>query len=176
MTKEERKEYIKKYYEANKEKIVAYMKEYQKKNKERKQEYDKKYREENLEKVRAVKKKYREENIEKVKTMQKKYREENLEKVRALRKKYKAEHKDHVNADTARRRAQKVKATPKWFDQERLQIEALYEKARELNLEVDHVVPIRSKKVCGLHTWANLQLLDKTLNSSKNNRHWPDMP
>ena len=84
--------------------------------------------------------------------------------------------KDRTRQYRAEYKARRAKATPKWFDQERLQIEALYKKARELNLEVDHVVPIRSKKVCGLHTWANLQLLDKTLNSRKSNRHWPDMP
>jgi hypothetical protein len=34
----------------------------------------------------------------------------------------------------------------------------------------------KSKKVCGLHCWANLQLLDPMINVIKSNRYWPDMP
>ena len=52
----------------------------------------------------------------------------------------------------------------------------VYEKAREFGMAVDHVVPITSDFVSGLHCWHNLQLLTKSENSSKLNRFWPDMP
>lgn len=71
-------------------------------------------------------------------------------------------------------------ATPKWS--ERSAIDTVYRNAALLSeqygvdLEVDHVVPIKSKLVCGLHVHANLQLLDQSLNASKGNRWWPDMP
>lgn len=74
----------------------------------------------------------------------------------------------------AKRRAVKLKATPGWFEKEK--VELVYQKADELNMSVDHVVPLVSDIVCGLHCWYNLQLLDQPLNSGKRNYHWPDMP
>lgn len=41
---------------------------------------------------------------------------------------------------------------------------------------VDHVVPLRSKVVCGLHCERNLSVIPGAHNHSKGNRHWPDMP
>jgi hypothetical protein len=41
---------------------------------------------------------------------------------------------------------------------------------------VDHIVPLVSKFVCGLHCEANLQLLPGPENQRKGNRVWPDMP
>lgn len=41
---------------------------------------------------------------------------------------------------------------------------------------VDHIVPLRHKLVCGLHCEHNLNVVTKSANSSKGNRHWPDMP
>ena len=165
MTEEERKErkreYNKKYHEANKKKI-----------KERKREWGKKYREENREKIKASDKKYRDKNKEKIKERDKKYREENIEKI----KKYRAENKALLNIQDARRRAQHKKATPAWYKQERDKVRLIYVKAREFGFHVDHIVPLQSKKVCGLHTWVNLQLLAPEINRTKGNHYWPDMP
>lgn len=71
---------------------------------------------------------------------------------------------------------------PSWYEVEL--IKQFYQKRNELNekwdlqgnnkLEVDHIIPIISKSVCGLHCWANLQLLDKTLNGSKHNNYEQD--
>lgn len=72
------------------------------------------------------------------------------------------------------------RAIPPWADQTAMHL--IYKKRDELNalwgtnLEVDHIVPLQGKTVCGLHCEDNLQLLDKPLNASKNNLTWPDMP
>ena len=121
-------------------------KKYQEKNKERKQEYDKIYQEENREKIR-------------------KYREKNKELLSIQYAK-----------NGIKRRVQHRKAIPAWFEQEQDKVALIYAKAREFGFHVDHIVPLRSKKVCGLHTWANLQLLAPEVNISKGNRRWPDMP
>lgn len=73
-----------------------------------------------------------------------------------------------------KRRAYALLAVPKWYESEKEKIQLVYEKAREFGLTVDHVVPLKHDLVCGLHTWANLQLLHGKLNSQKRNLEWPD--
>lgn len=87
----------------------------------------------------------------------------------------------HVRALRDRRRKVALKRSiMRWSDM--VAINALYQKAREMSVEtgiewqVDHIVPIKSKLVCGLHVLTNLRLATKSENSSKGNRHWPDMP
>lgn len=63
---------------------------------------------------------------------------------------------------------------PAWSEVEKIKV--VFEKAKEFGMEIDHIVPIKSDLVCGLHVWHNLQLLDMPLNRSKKNRYWPDMP
>lgn len=85
-----------------------------------------------------------------------------------------------VNAANKARKAAQRAAIPGWAD--RAQIALIYAKAREMSakfgteFQVDHVVPLRGKLVCGLHTEANLQLLASDLNYEKRHWHWPDMP
>lgn len=77
-------------------------------------------------------------------------------------------------AESAKKRADRIRATPVWVDVSALQTH--YIKAQEWNMHVDHIVPLRSKLVCGLHVPWNLQLLAGPENLAKGNRHWPDMP
>lgn len=43
-----------------------------------------------------------------------------------------------------------------------------------ISFEVDHIIPLISDAVCGLLCWDNLQLLEVTLNASKNNNYQQD--
>lgn len=84
------------------------------------------------------------------------------------------ENKPAYNAKVAKRRAQKLRATPAWADQKA--IIAVYERAQQLTAEtgipheVDHIVPLAHKNVCGLHIAINLQILTRTANRSKSNK------
>jgi len=78
------------------------------------------------------------------------------------------------------RAARKKRAIPAWADQ--AEILRHYEAAQRLTAEtgiphhVDHVVPLSSPLVCGLHWHRNLAVVPKWANLMKGNRHWPDMP
>ena len=127
----------------------------------------------------AVKDKLRYQANPKKATEQKRlWRKSNPEKSNNYLKLWKQANREKVNATKAHHRASKLRATPSWADKEA--ITGMYELAiifnsTRVNLQVDHIVPLNSDKVCGLHCEANLQLLPASSNISKGNRWWPDM-
>lgn len=87
-------------------------------------------------------------------------------------------HPHTVAVLAASRKFKLMQATPVWS--ETVLIDKVYMKRDEyrelygVNFEVDHIIPINSDTVCGLHVLANLQLLDKSLNGSKHNNYQSD--
>lgn len=79
-----------------------------------------------------------------------------------------------------RRNALKLRAVPSWANEEKMA--EFYTTSRMLGMhtgiwhDVDHVVPLKSEYVCGLHCETNLQVIAATENRAKGNRYWPDMP
>lgn len=80
----------------------------------------------------------------------------------------------------ARRRERIRRATPKWVDQQK--IRDLITEAAELTFDtghlyvVDHIVPLESKLVCGLHWHVNMQVMHWKENAQKGAWTWPGMP
>lgn len=142
----------------------------------------KKYADANREQVRANNReasaKWREANREREKTRTLAAYHANKGRHAARRKAWAKANPDRRAASENRRRAAKLKATPIWADQERIAL--LYKEAQEKNQDgqphhMDHIVPLKSKYVCGLHCEANLQVIPGADNISKGNRYWPDM-
>jgi hypothetical protein len=84
---------------------------------------------------------------------------------------------DKKNALTAKRRANKLNATPKWLNKEQhTEMRNFYTIAKELQwlseerLEVDHIIPLQGENVSGLHVPWNLQILPKSMNVKKGNK------
>ena len=107
------------------------------------------------------------------------WRVSNLDKARACSKKWRSEHKEYDVAKTAKRKALKLSATPKWADKNKIKTEyALAQWCTDVMgtpYHVDHIVPLKGKTVCGLHVEANLCVIPAADNISKSNHSWPDM-
>jgi hypothetical protein len=128
----------------------------------------------NKEKRRSSINAWQQKNREKVREDTRKWRELNKDKMRALIAAWGGRNPDKLRAYVRRRQAAKIQAVPAWADTEA--IIRIYKKAVQMRAHVDHIVPLRSKVVCGLHVANNLQLLTASENAAKGNRHWPDMP
>lgn len=99
------------------------------------------------------------------------YRAAKLDRMKALaRARYHAD-LEAYRAKSAMRRADELRAAPPWLTAEhKEEIKAIYRLAKEKDLEVDHIVPLKGKSVCGLHVPWNLELLTQSENRSKGNR------
>jgi hypothetical protein len=123
MTKEETKEYKKKWYqdnkkriteetkesrkinyENNKEKILETNKQWRENNKERMKELEKNWRENNKERKQLNAKIYREKNKEKLNNDSKQWAEDNKEKLKEYRKKWRENNKENRNRKEILRR------------------------------------------------------------------------
>lgn len=134
----------------------------------------------NREKISKRMIEYVKKNSEIISERRKEYRKKNSDSISAYDKQYRKENRARILRIGAKRRAAKVNAAVSWADQSA--IERLYREAKRLTQEtgtphhVDHIVPLVSELVCGLHCEANLQVITAFENISKLNRHWPDMP
>lgn len=170
------------YYKQNRDRLLSYCAEYRQQHRERLKairagmrdwlrEYNREYHAANRDKVLARQRQYKAENKDRIAE----YRESNLERDRLARKKWAAKNKHAVNAKAAKRRSMLRNAVPLWADFE--EIASIYAEAQKTpGLHVDHIVPLVSEIVCGLHCEANLRITSALENLSKGNRHWPDMP
>ena len=95
-------------------------------------------------------------------------------------KKEAVEHDRHARSRRKRTNAIDM-ATPAWLSDKQLAlIKGMYEEARRLSkekgerYEVDHVVPLHSPVVCGLHVPWNMRVISKEENNRKGNRSFQE--
>lgn len=190
--------HFKAYHEKNRDKLIAIQNERYHQNKElisasRKHAYcndpvqnqkvkarSAAWAEANKERALEKSKLYKKENYDKVSSRKKMHRKENAEAIADYDRKYRQLNRPKILRISAKRRAAKLGATVAWANMKT--IEEFYAEARRLTKEtgiayhVDHIVPLISNLVCGLHCEANLQVITAFDNISKLNRYWPDMP
>ena len=140
-------------------------------------EYQCQWKDKNPERAHRIAVKWREGNREATQESSLRWRNNNLDKARESKRKWGAKNPDKVTAHTVKRHAAKLKAIPAWVGcAENLLIGKFYTKAKSLSEitgiphEVDHIIPLQGKTVCGLHCPSNLQVLTASENRSKHNR------
>lgn len=104
------------------------------------------------------------------------WRKENREKHLNTLKKYRDKNKPLRASLQMKRKAAKLQRTPSWLSEfDLLKIKCLYQVAAMRTKEsgqewqVDHIVPLQGKTVCGLHVPWNLQVIPAIDNLKKNN-------
>jgi len=163
------------YYKENTDKILRLQKMYRETNPEKLKERMHIYYLREKDRILSSRKSYYEKNAERVRATASLYRKENAEKSRdAIRAWFKAN--PHKRAAYSRSRFARVrKAIPPWFDKE--SVDKIYSASTWISLasgikhHVDHVIPIVSNVVCGLHCADNLQIITALENRSKSNKH-----
>lgn len=182
---EARKAYAKAYAEKRRLELNAYRREWKAANKDKMAVYDKKYKEKKGEalvleqRVRTAK--WREQNLEKVRASNResasKKREQQPEKIKAAKKAYAQRNKAVINAAVARRKAAKLRRTPKWLTKfDKLKIQCVYSIAAMLTRvnnepwHVDHIIPLQGDLVSGLHVPSNLQVMRGVENVRKHKK------
>jgi len=131
----------------------------------------------NREKKRANSLKWQIKNPERSRKNKRKHYLNNLERMRELRRKWRTTHVNETSMHNAKRRAAKKQAIAAWGDEN--SIKEFYVKRTELTKltgiqhHVDHIYPLTSDWVCGLHVENNLQILTEAENITKGNRVWP---
>jgi len=116
---------------------------------------------------------YREHKL-RIYTYQRKWCAVNKEKVKATHKKWRSNNPEKLAIANRRYLSIRKQAIPMWSEPELIKrIYLMRDRLNEMwgtSFEVDHIVPLQGKTVCGLHCWDNLQLLEAKLNSSKGNK------
>lgn len=138
------------------------------------------YEEKNRAARNAAKREWELRNREKVSEYRRRWAAENRDAFNAGQRRYRARNLLRMRRYSAKYRDAEGMAAPQWAN--RFFIEEIYDLARLRTRylgqqhHVDHIVPLQSDLVCGLHVENNLRVVTATENCKKGNRDWPDKP
>ncbi len=166
------------YYLKNREKILAWTRSYHRENADKEAKQRKAWYAANAQNHKALRDRWRQKNADRNKQINAAWQAENKEKCRAYYAAWRLRDLDHYktlfNIKCAEYRARKIGATPPWADKK--EIAKYYRLSRQKTIEtgvkhnVDHIVPLKSDVVCGLHVPWNLAVITAAENFAKGNK------
>jgi hypothetical protein len=125
----------------------------------------------------VCKKEYRERTVEQRAVYMLDWRGNNTKHVAQYGKKYRNLNKARYAFLCQKRKIDLLQRTPKWLTQddfwvmrEAYELAALRTKMFGFSWHVDHDIPLRGKRVSGLHTPNNLRVVPATVNQAKTNK------
>lgn len=175
---DKKREYLKEYYQSNKERLKAKAQEYRRLNPERSQALVREWHADpkNSERRTEYKKQYYKDHRAKI-LARSKARVVDPASESERQRLWRLEHKEKHCAKNAKYRASRIKRTPGWLtDDDQWMIAEIYEfaalrsKVTGIKWHVDHIVPLNGKSVSGLHVPGNLQVIPAVLNFRKHNK------
>ena len=108
----------------------------------------------------------------------KRYYKKNKERINAIKKVHYEANKDVYQAYARNRQAYKEERKPNWdleltdfVIKEAYALKRIRTKETGIDFHVDHIVPLKGKRVSGLHVWNNIQVIPAKLNLEKGNRY-----
>jgi len=135
------------------------------------------YRFANKDKIKQTNKSYYQKNRDKLLFDKKLQRPEKADLLNKKTAEWKSKNKPLLRAMYAKRRANLLKATPKWLtevDYERIKncykLADIQTRLTGSQWHVDHVIPLQGKEVCGLHVPNNLRAIPWLENVKKGNK------
>ncbi|WP_430229695.1 hypothetical protein [Paraburkholderia tropica] len=168
------------WYAQNKDRKQATSKAWKRDNAETYKQWSAQYYQDNKEKYDQINNDWWKRNPEKKKSKDLRWDRANRYKRLAASLLYQKINAGRLNAKRAKRKALKLNATPAWANGKAIDQYYLIAKflSDELGVRfhVDHIVPLQSDVVCGLHSHTNLTIAVGSWNCSKSNRWWPHMP
>jgi hypothetical protein len=172
--------YGRKYREKNRDRLLKAKAEYRAANKDFLSLSQAEWRKKNGARKMGVTAAWRAKNKDRIAEKARAYAAANPDLIKKISERYRKRNLAYYASRAASHRAGLIRATPIWardfFIEEAYHLAALRTKITGYEWHVDHIVPLRSTLVCGLHVEHNLQVIPGSVNQSKNNRHWPDMP
>ena len=165
------------YYQENKEKRAAYSRAWRERNPEKalassrashakNRDYPKKRYAANREKLKLESLEWARLNPEKANERSRKWRLANPVKALSSTTKWRTNNPEIYRKIVRIQQAARRACMPKWAD--RAAIKSIYDNCPP-GYQVDHIIPIKGKSVCGLHVEYNLQYLTASQNFKKSN-------
>lgn len=125
---------------------------------------------------KCIKTNYRRTNTERDKEAKAAWIVRNPEKRKAASEKYRKENSEYYTQYSSLRTRKQLQAKPKCLTEfDNMFLIEFYDLAKRRGLEVDHIIPLQHKLVCGLHVPENLQMLTRSQNAKKSNKFDEDV-